>query len=305
MLPLVPRPTSILDRVALAEALRADDRRSLRELMQSPPRHGALWRARVSRGGKPSRAWAVGRMLGARRWRRVMMSAAWILGVSALVILAFMLLPKRAMDVWVLAIAALFLVITWTMRVEDRRLGAVRWLRVAPVERARRSVGTRSATSAADVDALRQAIDARSQHRRDMPLSRRTRDIAASPTAIRWQNTAMMAWIGVMTLDRMLSNQLLGGWFPLFVLVFFAIVVFNLRRRLSLRCDARQQARACPDCGYDLAGVPSEPNLKAAGITLGPATCPECGVAWPLVPPPTPREVIDGNRSLPQASAAG
>lgn len=50
------------------------------------------------------------------------------------------------------------------------------------------------------------------------------------------------------------------------------------------------QRGLCPDCGYDLAGLPPAlPAWVLAGADVGPAACPECGSPWPRVPPPTPR----------------
>jgi hypothetical protein len=79
--------------------------------------------------------------------------------------------------------------------------------------------------------------------------------------------------------------------------VICAVVHVN-RRRLSVRCDSRQAAGRCPDCDYDLASVPSDPILLGVGLDFGPRRCPECAVWWPLVPPPTVREVIEGNQPL-------
>ncbi len=42
----------------------------------------------------------------------------------------------------------------------------------------------------------------------------------------------------------------------------------------------------CPDCGYGLTGVPSAIPTERIGLDVGPSACPECGCAWPLVPPP-------------------
>lgn len=43
--------------------------------------------------------------------------------------------------------------------------------------------------------------------------------------------------------------------------------------------------RRCCDCGYSLEGaVPGIP-IGTAGVNVGPRACPECGCAWPLVPP--------------------
>ncbi|HZW10725.1 MAG TPA: hypothetical protein VFF69_12545 [Phycisphaerales bacterium] len=46
----------------------------------------------------------------------------------------------------------------------------------------------------------------------------------------------------------------------------------------------------CPDCGYELGGLPPAlPREVLAGLDVGPASCPECGGRWPRVPPPAPR----------------
>jgi hypothetical protein len=42
----------------------------------------------------------------------------------------------------------------------------------------------------------------------------------------------------------------------------------------------------CPDCAYDLTGVPSAIPESRLGLSTGPRACPECGASWPLVPPP-------------------
>lgn len=53
------------------------------------------------------------------------------------------------------------------------------------------------------------------------------------------------------------------------------------------RLVARRVRRGgCPDCGYALAGAPAgvAPE-RLDGFDPGPRVCPECGSAWPLVPP--------------------
>lgn len=60
------------------------------------------------------------------------------------------------------------------------------------------------------------------------------------------------------------------------------------RTRLAL---ARYHAGSgrCPDCRYDLAGLPDAVGVNAAaGLRTGPRRCPECGAGWPLIPPPVP-----------------
>ncbi len=81
-------------------------------------------------------------------------------------------------------------------------------------------------------------------------------------------------------------------WLPSGVLLALAILaVAPLIITLPLRFRARTRRlhlarclrdRACPDCGYNLAGAPE----GLPGSLAGPRACPECGAAWPLVPPP-------------------
>lgn len=52
---------------------------------------------------------------------------------------------------------------------------------------------------------------------------------------------------------------------------------------------ARFESGRCPSCGYDLRALACPiPLTLTGGVDLGPARCPECGSAWPLVPPPVP-----------------
>jgi hypothetical protein len=59
---------------------------------------------------------------------------------------------------------------------------------------------------------------------------------------------------------------------------------------LPWTCSKRLKDGCCANCGYALRGladavVPS----RIHGVAIGPERCPECGMAWPLVPPPMPR----------------
>lgn len=63
--------------------------------------------------------------------------------------------------------------------------------------------------------------------------------------------------------------------------------VQDQRRYGSLRLAVVN--RRCPDCGYDLKGAKDgvDPR-RVGGLRVGPSCCPECGGAWPLLPPPVP-----------------
>ncbi len=57
------------------------------------------------------------------------------------------------------------------------------------------------------------------------------------------------------------------------------------RQKRSRACMSRWLACRCPACSYELEGLDHIPPAQVAFVELGPSACPECGVAWPLVPP--------------------
>lgn len=59
----------------------------------------------------------------------------------------------------------------------------------------------------------------------------------------------------------------------------------GLMRRETNRCFTRWLARRCPECAYAVDGIRAVEPEAVAFIELGPASCPECGLPWPLVPP--------------------
>ncbi len=67
------------------------------------------------------------------------------------------------------------------------------------------------------------------------------------------------------------------------------VLVFLWRRSRRTRLRRALKRRLCPDCGYNLRGCPSGLDPGLLGLDPGPRRCPECGSAWPLLPPrPTP-----------------
>jgi predicted Zn-ribbon and HTH transcriptional regulator len=60
-----------------------------------------------------------------------------------------------------------------------------------------------------------------------------------------------------------------------------------VRARRRAACRLAMERGYCPDCGYDLRGVPEPIDpVKLRGQSAGPSRCPECSSPWPLVPPP-------------------
>lgn len=74
----------------------------------------------------------------------------------------------------------------------------------------------------------------------------------------------------------------------LLLIVTGLVVALQVHRRDQLKPALIALDRCeCPDCGYDLAGTtPGLPLERTNGVNVGPRLCPECGVPWPLVPPP-------------------
>jgi hypothetical protein len=68
-----------------------------------------------------------------------------------------------------------------------------------------------------------------------------------------------------------------------------ALTVGGLSLRRSLGPADALAARRCLRCGYSLERLPQaiDPALLD-GLQVGPLECPECGLRWPLVPPPRP-----------------
>lgn len=63
------------------------------------------------------------------------------------------------------------------------------------------------------------------------------------------------------------------------------VLIFELQKARTAR---RAASNHCPDCDYDLAGVPSELDEAVYSVESGPRRCSECGALWPLVPPAIP-----------------
>lgn len=135
-------------------------------------------------------------------------------------------------------------------------------------------------------------------------LSRRRRDwrIGARPSRL-VHYLSFAACIAVPATPMILMMAVWGvrSWVMIlgFVLALSLVILTSLlASRLRLfRFDSasdpndvtldRAALRHCPDCDYDLDGLPPAlPPDKMFGVDVGPRHCPECGGLWPLVPPP-------------------
>lgn len=84
------------------------------------------------------------------------------------------------------------------------------------------------------------------------------------------------------------------GWIsPFAPMLFFwgatMIPIYLGHRRLKRLREALDRP-LCPDCGYNLEGLPeSKDRCGRPAPGMGPHCCPECGTPWPMIPPAVPK----------------
>lgn len=143
----------------------------------------------------------------------------------------------------------------------------------------------------------------------EMTMSRADADYAQRIR--RWVDRSRRLWCDE-DLQRLINigqGRSIGGEMGAMTIPLIPILatLTAIRRGLGLGTMARinraMTTRRCPDCRYALGsmrdGLGREPT---ATIWIGPSTCPECGVSWPLVPS---AELVDGFQSAPTEPAIG
>lgn len=178
-----------------------------------------------------------------------------------------------------------------------------RWDRFIPLAPAARTTPLDRALAAFDPSApapafaladLRSDLAARCAYWRvgpDFPPLPRDQALLAHPGAPSQTWQALFVPCVVLLGALMTFGAHFSLWVFAFTIVFFA-AAFLIRHfhRIDRWWMRRTIAdRICPDCAYDLSSLPDAlPAEALAHIRVGPAHCPECGVPWPLIPPPAP-----------------
>jgi hypothetical protein len=309
----MPRKVSILDRIALAEAL---------NLLASP--HGLysqIFPTFLKLSGKEVPAGEEGKLLRRRaslRRQRPMRQWLFLLVEVPIVVACFVWLWRTHQQILNAGIAVFVLVMfAWSVffhhrkPVEDRRIAGVRFVREFPVRRVLR-LSSPNSTAHFDASAAQQAsldtniaacaaiLDARNTHWQSLPKKRRVLDtaVANSPRQIKLQ-VGFGLVMSLFLLSSMplgiLNNSLLHT--ASIVLLYVAIGFLFTSRRTGQNADAARLRGCCPDCDFSLAGLERPLPLRTLThegrpLDIGPALCPECGTHWPLIPPPTPAELL-------------
>ncbi len=85
-------------------------------------------------------------------------------------------------------------------------------------------------------------------------------------------------------------------WASSVAVVCAATLLFYSLKKGQGSAMARQRAKRCPHCDYDLSSAAVDEQLAAHGVDAGPGRCTECGLRYPLVPPATAGEVTFWDR---------
>lgn len=231
-----------------------------------------------------------------QRWRQVLF--CWLMAlVTAVIIVATVLeFPRlgsnRALPASGLAIGVLcFVVVLYSWNHENPVLSFVRRQRTRPAQRL--TMIDNPPPGPAELDAMG----------RDVLARRSAWESGTTRPKGHWGRVSLMNlytpamtlfYAGMMTMPLHLitgSQRGLGreSFTCAVLLIQFASMGLGLwlAGRVLRRLDRSAREPVCPDCEYDLSGVPGAFDVKAtANVPVGPRRCPECGCPWPLVPPP-------------------
>ena len=175
-----------------------------------------------------------------------------------------------------------------------RHLAATRRARLAPTRNLMKPILTREMAA--------ERIAARHAHRATMDRSHcvhgwrwlhaDARGAMLMPGALYGLVGAVILWTGKASL--LFVAIVAGGM----ATTLFVMLRTRLLPNLSKFTDVQRSMNHCPHCDYDLSSVGPDQSLLREGIHAGPARCPECGTHYPLLPPPTPEEVMCWDRRI-------
>lgn len=191
-------------------------------------------------------------------------------------------------------------------RYEDRRVAGARYIREFPVRRVLRSDLHRDASLAS----CREILTEREQHWLSESQKKRVSDQRIHNSPRQRFNVTLITFACTLNLLTPVLRGTLGSAAPLvsIVVMYAAIFYVFTSRKTCKNADAARRRGCCPDCGFSLQGldrpaafarVASANAASDQPIDIGPERCPECATAWPLVPPPTPAELLARRESAP------
>lgn len=293
----MPRPTTIVDRVALAEVRLLRNRSGVgfvrlekfksaqaareefckqRELASARPRYLRDGTSRVVRVAAPI---GVVIFIAALAFAPELTKQLGLGRMSLLLIPFLLLLQVVAIVVW------------FATRARNKSLAGVRYLRVRPLRMIERIHDATACVPPELVTATEQTLADRLATRKSLTRARRVTDAALPGTRMFVIYIAcMMLAVGnfVILFSRPISLQYLT---PLmFVPVLF--VPLGLRQSYSKNIDKRREMKLCPGCKFDCSALPSDPLMQSLELDVGPKRCSECGMLWPFVPPATAEEIL-------------
>jgi hypothetical protein len=121
-------------------------------------------------------------------------------------------------------------------------------------------------------------------------LGRRRWFASSHPDTYCWTGAFGIAVVLLFGVHRFFPSLGFTGLLIYPIIVGMLLVGVIKSRQLRKESLARLKTRCCLDCGHGLEGLTGRLLPTAAGGTVatGPERCPECGCAWPMVPPEMP-----------------
>ncbi len=305
----MPKPTTIVDRVALEEAKMLRQRSGVGhvrlERMLTPARAKQELRRQRDLGGLPARYLRELRPP-TRTWLAAAVTLAW-----CALCFGFALMPpgRNQLFSWLvfvcLAPVAVLGMVWWSKwRPRGSPIAGARYLRVRPLHRLLRASAMPSMSEAEragraglgelgeHASRVQATLDHRLKARTAMSESERVTN-AMVPGSLA-SNLSALSALGFVAIIALFVNvpARAGNIVPVMLLYVIVLGLWSQRRTYSKGIEIDIAAKRCPACKFACDALPTDPQLAQLGVLAGPTRCPECGMLWPFVPPPTPEEML-------------
>jgi hypothetical protein len=237
----------------------------------------------IEAGYMPWGAWGRIRRPVKLTWRMVFLYCAVMTG-AVLVIKLGQPTPSATINQWgmydaffVASMLVFIPVMAWNMRTAEFR----RWRLLA---KRRGMMSWRSRDDSGDM------LESRRKNWMTM-LGQRKLIASSHPNTYYWTGTFGLTVVFLFAVSKF--DKSLGSAAILIYPIMFGMLLVGviMSRRLRKESLARLKTWCCLDCGHGLEGLHGRLLPTAAGATVatGPERCPECGCAWPMVPPMLPK----------------
>jgi hypothetical protein len=284
-----PRRANVVDRVALAEAQYKF--RNTGVFAWRLEKFGSIRKAREEVQLQRERDALQSRYLHPRRSFTALKHALTALAVLLYVgMMAIISLAKLNFFITVPAFVVLMVFVFLLHARPDARLKAFSLLRTRPVRKLVSAEASRHAALASDAQCT---LAARASYRDSLGQNSfaRAQDISIPGSQAYYLfHACVFACVFLIASPSVMPSFTSISRFAFVLPIVYALI--TLRRTTSNSIDRLRKEHKCPNCKFDCSTLPPHPLVHSLSIDAGTPLCPECGMHWPLVPPPTPEEVL-------------